>query len=203
MAHRITMTTTEKFEKNNSSFEKLMNIYKNCLKRHALRLTKNHEQAEDLYQETSIKIFLNLNKLVDEKIFINWAMRIMHNIFLDNKRYNSRRPITTSFEELNEIVGNEVEFEDKSIDIESEYMLKMINEMNSRQIRSMITQLSPTLSETISLSTYGTKDAMDIENSMPDGLDYKSVGKLANIDLGTVRSRLHRAKENLAKMSNI
>lgn len=196
------MTSLVQFELTDSSFDKLMNLHKTRLKQHAVRLTRNSDNAEDLYQETAIKIFLNINKLTDEKLFVNWAMRIMQRVFLDNKRYNARRPETTSFEELSESVGHEVEFEDKKVDIESELMLKTINEMNSHQIRNMIATLNPHQREAISLATYSTSNPFDIANFQVDGLDYKSISVAMNTDTGTVRSRIHRAKASLKSMVN-
>lgn len=196
------MTSLEKFELTDSSFDRLMNLHGPRLKQHSIRLTRNRDNAEDLYQEASIKIFMNLHKLTDEKLFCNWAMRIMQRVFLDRKRYDARRPITTSFEDLNEHMGCEIEFEDKKVDIESEVMLKTVNEMNSHQIRNMIATLNPQQAETLSLVTYATSSPFDLANSQPDGLSYDAISKITNTDAGTVRSRLHRAKASLKSLAN-
>ena len=185
-----------------SSFDRLMNLHGPRLKQHSIRLTRNRDNAEDLYQEASIKIFMNLDKLTDEKLFCNWAMRIMQRVFLDRKRYEARRPITASFEDLNEHNGFEVDFEDKRVDIESEVMLKTVNEMNSRQIRNMIATLNPQQAETLSLATYSTSSPFDLTNSQPDGLSYDAISKITNTDAGTVRSRIHRAKASLKSLAN-
>jgi len=195
------MTSLEQFELTDSSFDKLMSLHGTRLKQHAFRLTRHRDNAEDLYQETSVKIFLNIHKLTDEKLFVNWAMRIMQRAFLDKKRHDARRPETTSFEDLSEHAGHEVEFEDKKVDIESELMLKTINEMNSHQIRNMIATLNPQQRETISLATYSTPNPLDIANSQ-DGADFKSISAALNIETGVVRSRLHRAKASLKSMAN-
>lgn len=191
------MTLLNEFESTNLLFNRLIKLNESRLKQHALRLTKHKDDAEDLYQDTLIKVFMNIDKLTEERQFCNWAIRIMHNIFLDKIRLKSRRPVTTSFEELSEHYGVEVDFEDKNVDIESEFMIKMINDMNSRQIRNMISTLNPRLCETISLSTYATPNPLDIENSQPEGMTYQTIGKEINLDDGTVRSRLHRARNSL------
>ena len=54
------MTSLEQFELTDSSFDRLMNLHGTRLKQHAVRLTRNRDNAEDLYQETAIKIFLNI-----------------------------------------------------------------------------------------------------------------------------------------------
>ncbi|RUP38891.1 MAG: RNA polymerase sigma factor [Acinetobacter sp.] len=196
------MTLLEKFELTDSSFERLMNLHGSRLKQHAVRLTRNRDNAEDLYQEASIKIFMNLNKLADEKLFCNWAMRIMQRVFLDRKRHDSRRPVTTSFEDLSEHAGHEIDFEDKKVDIESEVMLKTVQDMTSQQIRNMIAKLNPQQAETLSLATYATSNPFDIINSQEDGLSYDAIANISNIDKGTVRSRIHRAKASLKSLAN-
>lgn len=195
------MTLLNEFESTNLLFNRLIKLNESRLKQHALRLTKHKDDAEDLYQDTLIKVFMNIEKLTEERQFCNWAIRIMHNIFLDKIRLKSRRPATTSFDDLSEHYGVEVDFEDKSVDIESEFMIKMINDMNSRQIRNMINTLNPKLRETISMSTYATINPLDIENSQPEGMTYQAISKEINLDGGTVRSRLHRARNSLQNIA--
>lgn len=195
------MTLLNEFESTNLLFNRLIKLNESRLKQHALRLTKHKDDAEDLYQDTLIKVFMNIEKLTEERQFCNWAIRIMHNIFLDKIRLKSRRPATTSFDDLSEHYGVEVDFEDKSVDIESEFMIKMINDMNSRQIRNMINTLNPKLRETISMSTYATVNPLDIENSQPEGMTYQAISKEINLDSGTVRSRLHRARNSLQNIA--
>lgn len=195
------MTLLEKFESTDSLFDRLIKLNESRLKQHALNLTKNKDDAEDLYQDTLIKIFINIDKLTEERLFCNWAMRIMHNVFLDKIRLKGRRPMTISFEELSEYNGVEVDFVDKSVDIESEFMIKVIEDMNSHQIRNMISTLNPRLRETVSMSTYATSNPFDIDNSQPEGMHYKEIGAATNLDAGTVRSRLHRARSYLKNMA--
>ena len=195
------MTSTEKFEQVDNSFEKLMQQHGSKIKSHALRLTRNPEDAEDLYQETSIKIFMNMDKLMNEATFYSWALRIMQRTFLDKKRYDSRRPETTSFDELNAQFGSEIDFEDKKVDIESEVMLGMVKEMNSRQIRGMIKSLNPVYSSTLALNTYGTADSLDIANTVDEGLNYQEVAAVTNTTQRAVASRLQRAKEALRRVA--
>jgi RNA polymerase sigma-70 factor (ECF subfamily) len=171
------------------------------IKSHAMRLTRNTEDAEDLYQDTSIKIFMNMDKLTNESTFYSWALRIMQRTFLDKKRYDSCRPETTSFDELNAQFGSEIDFEDKKVDIESEVMLGMVKEMNSRQIRGMIKSLNPVYSATLALNTYGTVDSLDIANTVDEGLNYQEVAAVTNTTQSAVATRLQRAKEALRRVA--
>jgi len=186
----------EKFELTDASFERLWNQNEKRLKNHAKCLTHNHDSADDLLQDTAIKIYMNMDKMTDEKKFCNWGMRIMKNIFLDKKRYDSRRPVTTSFDDLNMQAGCEVDFEDINVDIESDVTLAIVKEMNSRQLRGLISTLSSEYCATISLNTYGNANPLDMANfSSP--LDYNSIAELQNTGVNNVRSRIHRAKKSL------
>lgn len=195
------MTSIEKFEQVDIKYERLMEMHGANLRSHSKRLTRNISDAEDLYQDTCLKIYMNMDKMTDESKFKAWSMRVMQNMFLDKKRYDSRRPQTTSFDELTANFGCEIDFEDKSIDVENQVMLEMVNDMTSRQLRQMINSLSPTYSSTLSLNTYGTKSSMDVANS-GDGMSYPEIASELKIGKGTVRSRLFRAREVLKNMTD-
>ena len=190
------MTAIEKFELADSTYERLMQQHHAKLKSHAMRLTRNRADSEDLYQDTCIKIFMNMDKMKDARTFCNWGMRIMQRLYLDKKRYDARRPQTTSFDELNAHFGCEVEFEDKKTNIEAEVMLDMVQNLKSHQVRSMISSLTPEYSSALSMATYGTPNSMDILGS-GDALSYQEIAKISNSQVGTVRSRLHRARKAL------
>ena len=145
-------------------------------------------------------IFINLDKIADENKFTTWAYTIMQRLYLDKLRYNKRRPQVTSFDELNAIVGFEVEFEDKKVDIESEVMCDMINTMNSRKVRAMVNNLRPSYSIPLSLNTYGVSNAMDIAKSNVDGMELTQVSKLTDMDNNVTKVRLHRARQALQKV---
>lgn len=188
------MTSVENFNFLDSYFERLMNQYDKKIRLHALKLTKNYTDAEDLYQDTALRIYVNMDKMTDESKFYNWVLRIMHNIFLDIKRKESRRPKTTSFEDVNLQNDCEVEYHDKNVDIESEVMLETVKKLTSLQMRNMISELNPIYSEALALNTYATSNPLDFANSTDDGMGYAEVASNINTNTGTVRSRLNRAK---------
>lgn len=68
----------------------------------AVRLTKNADDAEDLLQEAKIRAFRAITSLKSDNIPDAWFRQIIKNCFLDSRRYNSRRPQTTSFDAIQE-----------------------------------------------------------------------------------------------------
>ena len=80
-------------EENEEFGKELMEAYK-MLASHAVFLTKNIEEAEDLLQETLLRILTNSDKYKDDGKFNSWAKTVMKNIFLNkqlsNERYRTR-----------------------------------------------------------------------------------------------------------------
>lgn len=84
------------------SLENYLTTSKNAHYGFAVRLTKNADDAEDLLQEAKIRALRALGTLKSENIPDAWFRQIIKNCFLDSRRYNSRRPQTTSFEAIQE-----------------------------------------------------------------------------------------------------
>lgn len=69
----------------------LINV-QNDLLRFAYKLTANHEDANDLLQETSLKALDNEEKYAAETNFKGWMYTIMRNLFINNYRKAVREP---------------------------------------------------------------------------------------------------------------
>ena len=63
--------------------QKLMSLQENMMN-FALQLTSNHLDAEDLVQDTTIKVIDNQEKFVENVNFKGWVMTIMRNIIINN-----------------------------------------------------------------------------------------------------------------------
>lgn len=63
----------------------------NSLRAFSLKLTGNNDDAEDLYQDTALRIITNADKYRDGTNFKAWAVTIMRNIFINNYRKKMRR----------------------------------------------------------------------------------------------------------------
>lgn len=194
------MTSIEKFEKSDSLFEKYMKVNETRLRARALKLMKNHDNAEDLYQDTSMRLFLNMHKIPDEKVFLRWGFKLMLNIYLDYQKKLSNR-VHISFEELNKKYGFECEFEDKSVDIENEYILKTLDEKMKKSIKNGINCLASYPRQVISLYTYGVPNPLDAEQDA-EGLSYPQIAKIINSTDSAVKATVCRAKNTLQNRYN-
>jgi RNA polymerase sigma-70 factor (ECF subfamily) len=158
--------------------------YMDQLYSHALRLTKNPSDAEDLVQETYLKGYKSFESFDDGTNLRAWLFRILTNSFINVYRKKQR-----SFDE------QEVE------DIESVYLFN-----NSGT--SLYNQLG--ISAEDALFERLTDDEIQIAvDSLPSsykqvvlladvqGFSYKEIAEILEIPDGTVMSRLHRARAKL------
>ncbi|GGD00625.1 RNA polymerase sigma factor SigE [Tersicoccus solisilvae] len=139
----------------------------------AYRLSGNRQDAEDLVQETFIRVFRSLDTFQPGSL-TGWMHRITTNLFLDSARRRSR----VRFESLGEDgadrlpsaePGPERSFEFAHLDLD---------------VQAALNQLAPSFRAAVVLS--------DLE-----GYSYDEVADALGLKLGTVRSRIHRGRAKL------
>lgn len=154
--------------------ESLLSLQNN-MRNFALSLTCNEVEAEDLVQDTALKVLKNKDKFVDNVNFKGWVMTIMRNIFINNyhKVVRSQSVIDYSVDESNVTVINEGgEFTPEgSLDI--------------KEITMAIKSLNSILKEPFSMYVNGYK--------------YHEIADTLGIPLGTVKSRIFLARQELQK----
>lgn len=101
----------------------LIEKHSNTLKRYALSLTRgNRADADDLYQDTIMKILIKSELYVEQDKFAQWSQRLMRNIFIDKCRKEIRR--NPSLENYNESILSDLSTEntaDSKLIIEAIY----------------------------------------------------------------------------------
>jgi len=77
---------------NQQAIETLIKRHKRKVFTYILMVVRNREVAEDIFQETFIKVFKSISegKYTDDGKFIAWVMRIAHNLIIDNVRREKR-----------------------------------------------------------------------------------------------------------------
>lgn len=136
----------------------------------AYRLTGNRQDAEDLAQETFVRVFRSLHTFTPGTIG-GWLHRITTNLFLDQARRKSRIRFDGLAEDAEAKIpgtapGPERSFEYNNLDID---------------VQAALEGLSPEFRAAVVLC--------DLE-----GLSYEEVSEALNVKLGTVRSRIHRGR---------
>ncbi len=156
------------------SWEQIVTEHSARVYRLAYRLTGDKYDAEDLTQETFVRVFRSLSGY-QPGTFEGWLHRITTNLFLDQVRRRSRVRIDPLGEDVDRLSphpgpdGPERGFEHANLD---------------NDVQHALDQLSPEFRAAVVLC--------DIE-----GLSYEEIAVTLGVKLGTVRSRIHRARAQL------
>jgi RNA polymerase sigma factor (sigma-70 family) len=161
-----------------------------ALNRFAYSLCQNISESEDLVSETVVKAFEKFEELKDPKKLKQWLFRILRNQFISNYRKSRRVIALNNFQtemsngeesfSLYEAIGS-TDFVNKG-NAEKQF----ISKITEQQVQSAINQLPPDFRVALSLC--------DIED-----LSYYEISQLLKIPIGTVRSRIARARAILQK----
>jgi RNA polymerase sigma-70 factor (ECF subfamily) len=168
-------------EANKATFESIVRPHLDRLYRLAFRLTGHQAEAEDLFQELLIKAFGKLDDLVNIEEPGSWLARIMYNLFIDERRRYARRRLHTVEEGflpgdgLEGLAGGEDPVRD------NERLEKM------QQLDLALAQLSD--EHRVIVLLHDT-----------EGYKLEEIHKLINVPIGTVKSRLHRARARLREI---
>ena len=85
-----------------NAFTILVNRYKDLVFTLSLRMIKNREEAEEVAQDTFIKIFKSLSKFKGDSKFSTWIYKITYNTCLDRLKKNKRQQYTVAIDEYTE-----------------------------------------------------------------------------------------------------
>lgn len=145
----------------------------------AYSLVFEEARAQDLVQEAYLKAYRFIHSFEPGSNAKAWLFQILKNAFINEYRKKSRQPQKVDFEDFND--KNQLEKQSVSIDIEQDVYTHMIGD----EITTALNSLPVDFRVAIILS--------DIE-----GFTYEEIAKITDIPIGTVRSRLFRAR-NLMK----
>ena len=157
----------------------LVERYQKRLLRYILRLTNvSNEEAEDILQNIFIKMYLNLNDFDSSQKFSSWLYRIAHNEIIDNYRRHKSRPQLLNID----IKDSQIKEMTAEVDILEEVSQLEMNE----KVRITISKLDIKYQEVLLLKFIEEKD-------------YKEIAFIIKKPLGTVASRINKAKGELKK----
>ncbi|MFM2442216.1 MAG: hypothetical protein RL449_857 [Bacteroidota bacterium] len=167
-------------------FEKEFVPHLDAMYNFALRLTNDEDDAHDLVQDTCMRAFRFIGSFEPGTYAKAWLFRILKNNFINDYRKKSRGPSKVEFEWVEQSFAGE---DDPEPAFQADLKAETVNEMLGDEITSAIQALPVDFRMIIILC--------DLEE-----FSYEEMAKILNIPIGTVRSRLHRArallKETLA-----
>jgi RNA polymerase sigma-70 factor (ECF subfamily) len=164
----------------NTDFEKEAVPHMNSVYNFALRMTGDADDADDLVQETFLKAFRFFDKFERGTNCKAWLFRILKNSFINDYRKQTKEPDKVDYEDVQNFYETIKSDEIDSSHYEHDAFTNLLDD----EISKAIAKLPEDFRTVIILN--------DIE-----GFTYEEIADFVDIPVGTVRSRLHRARKML------
>jgi len=146
----------------------------------AYHLTYDEDDSNDLVQETFLKAYRFITSYVAGTNAKAWLFKILKNAFINEYRKKSKRPTKVDFEDVVSYHDGEDTSYIGTLDLREEIFQGMLGDEVAKALNSL-----PVDFKTVVL-------LCDVE-----GFTYEEIAKIIDIPIGTVRSRLHRARNML------
>lgn len=158
-----------------AAFGPLIKIYKNRLFSYLFKISGEKKLAEDLFQETLIKVWKGFSNYSEQSKFSSWLFSIAHNTAMDSIRKNNREKIVEAVEEPDIFAGNSNPLKD------------IVSKETTQIISNAVDKLSPKQKEVFMLRVHGE-------------LTFKEISVLTGESLNTVLSHMHYSVKKLRKI---
>jgi RNA polymerase sigma factor (sigma-70 family) len=172
-AYRQEYSETEK----QSIFDAEFMPHINAMYNFAYRLTLERDDAKDLLQDTYLKAFRFINSFEKGTNAKAWLFRILKNSFINDYRRKSKEPSKVDYQEVEAYYNSEEVDRQITPDLRVESLTNMIGDEISNALNSLDVDFKTVII------------LCDLE-----GFKYEEMAKILDIPIGTVRSRLHRAR---------
>jgi RNA polymerase sigma-70 factor (ECF subfamily) len=167
-------------EDSNCRFERLVAECLDPLYRTAYRLTRNADEARDLAHEAFLKARRAIPQLPHDANARAWLFRILRNVWIDHIRKSARDPKLLPVDEMEEFS----ELPAPKFDAMDEESRRRLEQCFDDQVLAAIQTLPDDMRLALVFQTFG-------------GLNYEEISQALECPIGTVMSRLHRAKARL------
>ncbi|HMQ06893.1 MAG TPA: sigma-70 family RNA polymerase sigma factor [Saprospiraceae bacterium] len=174
------VTKKENKSRSQKIFEDEFFPHIHALKTFAFHLSYNEEDANDLVQETYLKAHRFIDKYIEGTNAKAWLFKILKNAYINEYRKKSKRPSKVDFEDI-------VSYHDSDNDRVSGYM----------DLREEIFQNIMGDEVTIAINSLPIDFRTVILLCDIEGFTYEEISKIIDVPIGTVRSRLFRARNML------
>ena len=169
---------------NNRAFDELLSRNQIKLFSYILFVVRDEDKANDLFQETFVKVITKLHqgRYVDSGKFGAWIMRIAHNVIMDWYREQRSRNLIepTDENDLSNLSGNEI--------LDSNVENRYVNDQIMVDVKNMMNMLPPTQREVVFMRFY-------------QDLSFKEIAETTGVSINTSLGRMRYAILNLRRMS--
>ena len=169
-------------EGDQNSLEILIHRHKSRVYSYILLIVKNQELAEDVFQETFIKVIRSLKrgKYVENGKFVSWVLRIAHNLIIDHFRKEKLQG-TVSNDSMEVDIFNSQKFSDDTIEDQ------IVNSQIMSEVKELINELPDDQQQVIYMRHY-----ME--------LSFKEIAEQTGVSINTALGRMRYALINLRKL---
>ena len=169
-------------EGNQYSLEKLIQRHQNRVFAYILMVVKDKQLADDIFLDTFIKVINTIKSGAyrEEGKFIQWVMRIAHNLIIDHFRKSKRLP-TVENDKDNFDIFDTIRFTDPSVED------RMITEQIHEDVRKLIEYLPPEQKEVLFMRHYSE-------------MSFKDIAEQTDVSINTALGRMRYALINLRKL---
>lgn len=169
---------------NNRAFDELLSRNQSKLFSYILFVVRDEDKANDLFQETFVKVITKLHqgRYVDSGKFGAWIMRIAHNVIMDWYREQRSRNLIepTDENDLSNLSGSEI--------LDSNVENRYVNDQIMVDVKNMMNMLPPTQREVVFMRFY-------------QDLSFKEIAETTGVSINTSLGRMRYAILNLRRMS--
>jgi RNA polymerase sigma factor (sigma-70 family) len=156
------------------AFSILVDRYKDLVYTLSLRMLKNKEEAEEVAQDTFIKVYKSLDKFKGDSKLSTWIYRVAYNACLDTIKRNKKR--------INDVAIDEISF--NKLDYIDNALENLIKQERSQLIKECIDKLPEDSSALLTLFYF-------------EEFSLEEISKIVNIETNTVKVKLFRARKKL------
>lgn len=144
-------------------------------------LVKDNYLAEDIFQETFIKVIntLKAGKYKEEGRFLYWVMRIAHNLIIDHFRKEQRTPLVTTSDGFD--IFDILQFYDENVED------RLVRDQSDKDLRAIIYHLPSEQKEVLIMRYYGN-------------LSFKEIASITGVSINTALGRMRYALNSMRKM---
>jgi RNA polymerase sigma-70 factor (ECF subfamily) len=157
--------------------------HENALYRYALKISGSADDAQDLVQETYYKAYRHFDKFQIGTNSKAWMFMILKNTFINDYRKSKREPYKLDYEQIQNFYENIKSDRAQENNLDSDYYNNLLDD----ELSEAIDRLPTKMREVFLLC--------DLE-----GYSYEETAELVDCPIGTVRSRLHRARHMLQEI---
>ena len=168
---------------NNEAFDVLLKRHQQRVFNYILRIIKNEDAANDIFQETFVKAIVTLRqgRYTESGKFPAWISRIAHNLIIDYFRQEKSENLQSSDLEDVDVLNRKELCEETIEDI---LVSRQINE----DVKYLISELPPLQREVLTMRYY-------------QNLSFKEIAEITNVSINTALGRMRYARWNLRRLA--